>query len=102
MKNLKKTKQFFLMLLVGALIYACQNDDDFLESKSTSKILEIENELKYEEKMILGKKLKNPYSVENMKKAFQNIKSSSKFFAKTANVKISTSHYYVKFIPKKQ
>lgn len=96
----KQSLRFLLLTLIGILIYSCQNDDDFLEPQTTSKIAEIENELKYGEKIILGKKLKNPYSVENMKKAFQNIKSSSNFSARTPIVEISTSHYYVKFIPK--
>jgi hypothetical protein len=89
-----------LLIFIAITTHSCQDDDDFLEPQATSIIAEIENELKYGEKIILGKKLKNPYSVENMKKAFQNIKFSSNLPTRTPNVEISTSHYYVKFIPK--
>ena len=49
----------------------------------------------------LGKKLENPYSVENMKKAWQNLTSSDAAgFGFNNSLKIITTHYYVKFDPK--
>ena len=49
----------------------------------------------------LGRKLENPYSVKNMKKALENLKKS-KLGAKiaTEDLEIITTHLYVKFIPK--
>jgi hypothetical protein len=97
----KHSLRFLIVTLIGILIYSCQNEDDFLEPNSSIENLEIENDLAFGEKIILGKQLENPYSVENMKKALQSLKSSSKFSAKSTNdINISESHYYVKFIPK--
>ena len=52
--------------------------------------------------MQLGKKLENPYSVKNIeKKALENLKKSKLGAAMaTEDLKIITTHLYVKFIPK--
>ncbi len=52
--------------------------------------------------IVLGKKLENPYSVKNMKKAYQSLaqqqpNSANKSFA-DENA-ITTTHYYVRFLP---
>jgi hypothetical protein len=44
----------------------------------------------------LGKKLINPYSVENMQKAYQNLKNNGSL---KSEIKIKTTHYYVRFSP---
>ena len=44
----------------------------------------------------LGKKLENPYSVDNMKKAWNNISSSGRL---SEEIEIAPTHYYVKFKP---
>ena len=51
-----------------------------------------ENETK---NLILGEKLKNPYSVGNMKIALSNLKTNNK----SSGIEIKTTHYYVKFKP---
>ena len=57
----------------------------------------------------LGKKLENPYSVTNMKKAFKSLKAKSTLATTSANastlsndveIAIKPTHLYVKFIPK--
>ena len=56
---MKKNKLRFLTLaLIGLLVYSCQNEDDFLEPNSSIENLEIENDLTFGEKIILGKKIK--------------------------------------------
>lgn len=50
-----------------------------------------------EQNSLLGKKLENPYSVANMKKAYENLSNSLK-----SGVIIETTHYYVKFKPKNE
>ncbi|RYC52150.1 hypothetical protein [Flagellimonas olearia] len=45
----------------------------------------------------LGKKLENPYSVKNMRKAWQILKEKSKV---SKEGEIETTHWYVKFKPK--
>ena len=44
---------------------------------------------------VLGKKLENPYSLENMQKALNNLQANQKGVGET----ITTSHLYVKFKP---
>ena len=51
----------------------------------------------------LGKKLENPYSVENMQKAWSNLKTSNTSGRISGNeIEIITSHRYIKFIPKNE
>ncbi|PCJ97091.1 MAG: hypothetical protein COA50_05485 [Flavobacteriaceae bacterium] len=47
--------------------------------------------------IVLGNKLENPYSVINMKKAWESLSKNSKI---SKNGKIETTHLYVKFMPK--
>ena len=52
---------------------------------------------------ILGKKLENPYTVENMRQAYKNLKenltTASGREASNDNFEITTTHYYVRFLP---
>ncbi len=47
--------------------------------------------------IVLGKKLENPYSVENMKKAYDNLIVNGR---SGGDIDIATTHYYVRFLPK--
>jgi hypothetical protein len=98
---MKKQSFYFLFLtLIGMMIYSCQNDDDFLEPQSKESF-ETEIDLTFGEKIILGKQLENPFSVENMRKAWININNSSQNLSRSSTeVAPATTHYYVKFIPK--
>ena len=77
-------------------MYSCQKEDDILEQTLISQY-------PTEGIMKLGKQLENPYSVENMSKAY-DILTKSNIYAKTAEngLKITTTHLYVKFIPKNE
>ena len=48
--------------------------------------------------VVLGKKLQNPYSVSNMKKALAELNKTKKS-PQATEADIVTMHYYVKFIP---
>jgi hypothetical protein len=53
--------------------------------------------------VVLGKKLENPYSVANMRRAYQNLKARKSYSARTFAIdenEITTTHYYVRFLPK--
>ncbi len=50
--------------------------------------------------MVLGRKLKNPYSVDNMKLAYESLRS--KFPVLTETLNIRPTHLYVKFTPASQ
>ena len=53
------------------------------------------------QRMIVGKKLENPYSVDNMRKAYQNLKALAiSARVKDENLVIETTHLYLKFKPK--
>ncbi len=50
-----------------------------------------------EEGMIeLGRKLKNPYSVKSMRKAYNNIRQ------KGLDIKVTTTHQYIRYLPKSE
>ncbi|MEQ9402116.1 MAG: hypothetical protein RIM99_00910 [Cyclobacteriaceae bacterium] len=81
-------------LFAVALVTSCEVDDDI------SPLPEEQSETIQEPTMMkLGKKLKNPYSVENMKLALENLKASGRY-QKAPMPIIETTHLYVKFEPK--
>ncbi len=78
------------MLSLG--IYACQDKEDSITISEPNQT---------KSKMtVLGKKLQNPFSVKNMQKAYQNIKTG-KAGARVAveDVEIKATHLYLKFKP---
>ena len=95
--------RLLLVLIIGMLLYSCQQDDEFLESQQN-----IKPEIDYSSG---AKKLENPYTVATMKKAFENVKnsltkkvvsaaSSSALTANSVpNLDIKASHYYIMFKP---
>ena len=97
MKHLKKLLLCSITLL-GLVNYSCQEDVNLSDYSTIEKIESID----YLKK---GEKLENPYSVENMKLAFEKLKNDTKVSKTISNkiledeFKIETSHYYVKFIP---
>lgn len=98
--NTKNTMKVISLVLIGILMYSCHNDEDFIENME-SKTKEKESTYSFGEKIILGKQLENPFSVENMKRAYAEMQKSKSFsLIKKSNLKISTTHHYVKFILK--
>ena len=98
MKHLQKLRLLTLILL-GLLIYSCQNEDDVTSQTEEQINLNEQDGLK---KMVLGKKLENPYSVENMRKALKNLQKSSSTANKglSNDFEITTTHLYIRFKPK--
>lgn len=100
---MKKTISIFLFSL--ALI-GCQNDillekDELLSSQNNLLSVKASNENNKPDvhtQIVLGKQLINPYSVENMQKAFdyynENMANSA-----FADKKVEPTHYYIKIIP---
>lgn len=77
-------------------MYSCQKDDEInpqiVEQAPTGGLIK------------LGEKLENPYSVENMQKALDNLKNSN-VSAKSSSVndiEITTTHLYLRFKPKNE
>lgn len=105
-------KAFILLTIFGLIVSSCQKEDNLLTSleditkdeethhhhhedkpfKLTDE--QIALQIASERKLILGKKLENPYSLENMKKAkarTQNLRN---------DIEITTTDFYVRFLPK--
>jgi len=88
MNKFKRNLIFTVFLLVGTIVFfSCQKEQMELSPQ--------ENKTGLNSK--LGKKLQNPYSVANMKKAYENLDNSLK-----SSLTIETTHYYVKFKPKNE
>ncbi len=92
---MKKLIVFAMVAATLTIFNGCQKDDEFYE-KTNPLEKDVSHEF-YEGQMILGEKLKNPYSVENMQKAYDNLQADNTL--KSA-VNIKTTHYYVRFRPK--
>jgi len=94
MKNLKLNIAVFLALLIA--ISGCQKDDIVTEPMTEPE------ESQFQEGMIqLGKKLENPYTVENMRKAYQTLSVNSQLKSATVTEsEIDVTHLYVRFLPK--
>lgn len=91
----KVSINFRLVVMAGILGIAvsCHIDNDV--NPVSGNFLSLAEE----EKMTkLGMPLENPYSVENMQKALQNLQSPR---GKTSgeDIQVMTTHYYVKFMP---
>ncbi|MEM9679173.1 MAG: hypothetical protein AAF901_02515 [Bacteroidota bacterium] len=101
------SKKFLFSAMVIALgICSCSEDLDSIENTlpestfSTSEMMRISEDEKpdFHSKIILGKKLKNPYSVTHMQAAFDyyNRHVTDSPFKKT---RVRTTHYYIKILP---
>jgi len=94
MNHLRILNYCFLGLSL-VLMASCNNDP--ISTEETSAVREKDYYLK------LGKKLENPYSLKNMKRALDSVKSKmtiSKTAKSTSDFDIETSHLYVKIEPK--
>ncbi|MDA1177074.1 MAG: hypothetical protein O3C41_08335 [Bacteroidetes bacterium] len=85
--NTKNTMKVISLVLIGILMYSCQNDEDFIENME-SKTKEKESTYSFGEKIILGKQLENPYTIQVMKEAWLNVQKNSKAYRLKSNLKI--------------
>ena len=92
-------KKILYSLIIFTLVIACQKEHNFMteiseyenpvESKSIEEILT--------SKAVIGKKLPNPYSVDIMKQAFNNLKMETK--SGLSEDCIEATHHYIVFKP---
>lgn len=94
MKTKNRTHALATLLFLSILL-SCTRD----EFEITAEFPDTDEYLQDQglSKTILGKKLKNPYSVENMKMAHDNL--VSKNGRVSGGMEIATTHYYVRFRP---
>lgn len=92
------------MVALIFLSYSCEKEElEFTEQESVTETTTLPTNKKVEN----GKKLQNPYSVKNMRKALGNVKEKNKNKAEGADqyiiidddYSVSTSHLYLKFEP---
>lgn len=100
-------KSLLLGLILSLSFFACEKEEPILND---SENLQQEQGMLEEQSesigmTILGKQLENPYSVENMKKALEelqkdNLLKSGNDSIELVNFEIKTTHLYVRFLPK--
>lgn len=100
-------KNFYLyssLLAITFALYGCSKFDETISPVlgagyrvNTNNSAEMSNWNYREGELILGKKLQNPYTVENMVTAARYL--SSQGLTQLDPAKIKASHYYVKFMP---
>jgi hypothetical protein len=84
------------VILVTA--WSCQTEEDAISVTQDQTSL---SDGERERMTKLGKKLENPYSVENMQIALDNLKASnSTLRSKADEIEITTTHHYIRFINK--
>lgn len=98
MKHFQSLQFFIFIGLSVFLLISCEKplSDDTIKN-------DIENIILSDGPMVLGKKLDNPYSVENVKKALNILIDDNQL--KSASIdenEICTTHLYVRFLPKNE
>lgn len=92
MRNLTRT---LTVVLFSFLVFSsCQKEEILDTPVNTDKQTESDGEI------VLGNKIENPYSIENMKKAYESLQSQGQL--KSASVDeeiIEPTHFYVRFLP---
>jgi len=85
-----------LLALIGITVVGCKKEN-LMEENINSSVPQTENS-EMGENMKLGKQLENPYSVENMQKAYDNL-NSKRDLRQKSNLVIEATHYYVSYLP---
>lgn len=89
MKTAMKVIYLTVVLVTGIFIlHSCMQEENFQNPVSAKR----------EGEIVLGKKLKNPYSVENMQTAYENIRTKNPK-GRTKELDIRATHLYVRFLP---
>jgi hypothetical protein len=87
----------FLILLVfcQVIISSCKRDGEQVTPTNQSSKQEYPAE-----RIILGKKLENPYTVNNMQQAYKNIISGENNKTISEDIPVRVTHLYLRFLPK--
>lgn len=113
MKNKRYYQFLIIILFFGIVFQSCDRDDDFTNPEESLKLSTSTSAQSSKEINEKGaRKLKNPYALKNMQKAWENIKK--KMYDKTIKAKgidaqrleegvidyeLTTTHYYVVLRP---
>ncbi|WP_167604675.1 hypothetical protein [Maribellus sediminis] len=86
----------FLGIIMLLFTFAGCVKEEFYSHEQDGEIIAEQDHFK-DGPMILGKQLENPYSVENMKIAYENLQTENKL---KSGLEIEATHFYVRFRPK--
>jgi len=90
----QKLKNGLILALIGITVISCKKDKILPINNITNTPTESQIPVKSESVTILGDKLENPYTVENMQIAFNQLT------IKSQNVTLEKTDLYVRFLPK--
>lgn len=94
-------KRIKITLLISFLIFglfSCQKEELNFENENNT---EINGDDEPTGMMVLGDKLENPYSVKNMKKAYESLKSNATIKLTVADkFEVNANTLYIRFLPK--
>lgn len=85
-------------LIMGILFTACKQELNNVKTPEPRTESATSYAPNPDHKIVLGKQLENPYTVENMKKAYQSLAKGARLSEESSPVR--TSHLYVRFLPK--
>jgi len=86
-----------ILLSTSTLFWACHKEEEVIRHKKTATLNGV---AATNHKIILGNKLVNAYSVDNMKIAYNNLKARNAVNAEiVTDFEINASHLYVRFLP---
>lgn len=97
----KKKKLLLLLVSIGIITYSCQRDNDPIHLQNSSILHRAQEDPEKPDRIIIpGKKLENPYSIQNMRKAYLNLQSkNTSNLTPKGEADIQTTDYYVRFLP---
>lgn len=84
----------FIVLVIVFLSISCRKDDSIGSSTDEVMYLGIDTR----DGLVLGKRLENPYSVANMRKAYELLVPETRSGGKAEDF-IKATHRYIKFVP---
>lgn len=93
---MKNVKFYLLTLLIIVGLFSCQKE---IETNPDNQG-RANDDIEPQGMIVLGKKLENPYSLKNMKKAYENLKNSGQLKSGSVeDFEITATHLYVRFLP---
>ena len=89
-------KNFHYSLLIFLVVFhACRDAEEMPTTQAPMMSIPPSEEMTQ-----LGEQLENPYTVENMQQAYFNLQGNSKMKTSISASDITTTHLYVRFLPK--
>jgi len=93
------------LIIASVLVFSgCSKQNEFGEKESpkvikTDKILDIPEPTQNEGSVVLGRRMEDPYAIQNMQKAYASLKAAK---AATPVFDIKPTHTYMRFLPKNE